>query len=328
MGSGRAPESAGNAAGGKQRVEIGVEELLFRFRDGERRFGGRPVLMGILNVTPDSFSDGGDHFAPDRALAHARDMIRAGAEIIDVGGESSRPGAAPVTAREEARRVVPVIQALTAESDVMVSVDTVKAAVAEQALDAGAVIVNDISGLHADPRMLDVVRDSGAGCVLMHMRGTPQTMQQHTRYRDLTAEIRRYFLEALRAAEAAGVDRDRFILDPGIGFSKTAEQNLVLLARCNEFRTLGRPILIGPSRKSFIGAVLSEPNPRRRIFGTAAATACAILRGADIVRVHDVAEMRQAALVAAAIRDGAPGLDPAGAATNAASPLTSSGDRA
>ncbi|NOY82398.1 MAG: dihydropteroate synthase [Kiritimatiellaeota bacterium] len=287
-------------------MAVRVEKLLFRFRGGERRFGGRPVVMGILNVTPDSFSDGGDHFAPERALAHARDMIGAGAEIIDVGGESSRPGAAPVSAREEAQRVVPVIRALTAESNVLVSVDTVKAAVAEQAVAAGAAIINDISGLHADPRMLDVVRDTGAGCVLMHMRGTPQTMQQYTGYDDLIEEICRYFRKTLRAAEAAGVERDRFILDPGIGFSKTAEQNLVLLARCDEFRSLGRPILVGPSRKSFIGAVLSEPDPRRRIFGTAAATACAVLHGADIVRVHDVAEMRHAALVAAAIRNWLP----------------------
>lgn len=276
--------------------------LRFRFTNREWLFDGRPVVMGILNVTPDSFSDGGEHFPLDAAVEHGQAMIRAGAEIIDVGGESSRPGADPVPIEEEIRRVVPVVEALAAETGVVVSIDTVKAAVAEQAVAAGATIVNDISGLHSDPRMTAVVRDTGAGCILMHMRGTPKTMQQDTRYDDIVEEIHTYFDDALKSAEAAGIDRERFILDPGIGFGKTAEQNLVLLIRCDRFRELHRPVLIGPSRKSFIGKVLSEPDPRQRVFGTAGAVACGVMRGADIVRVHDVAEMRQVALVAAAIR--------------------------
>jgi len=280
--------------------------LCFRFAGREWHFDGRPVVMGILNVTPDSFSDGGEHLSFEAAVEHGRAMIRSGAEIIDVGGESSRPGADPVPIQEEIRRVAPVIEALAAEGGAVVSVDTMKATVAEHAVAGGAVIINDISGFHGDPRMAAVVRETGVGCILMHMRGTPKTMQQYTAYDNLVEEVYTYFDETLKTAEDAGIDRERFILDPGIGFGKTAEQNLMLLTRCDRFRDLGRPILIGPSRKSFIGRVLSESDPRQRVFGTAAAVACGVMRGADIVRVHDVAEMRQVALMAAAIRDSAP----------------------
>jgi dihydropteroate synthase len=259
--------------------------------------------MGILNVTPDSFSDGGRFFDPAQAVAQGLRMAADGADLIDVGGESTRPGSATVDAEAEKQRVIPVIAELSRRGAVPLSIDTWKAAVARAALDAGAVIVNDVSGLHRDPAMLNVLRDTGAGCVLMHMRGEPATMQTLTTYADLIGEIRDYFRDTLARAAAAGVAAARFILDPGIGFAKTAEQNLLLIRRLAEFRNLGRPVLVGPSRKSFIGALLPGTTPAQRGWGTAASVACAVLHGADIVRVHDVKEMRDVATVAAAIRD-------------------------
>lgn len=282
-----------------------MNELNFRFGQHTWRLGGQPVLMGVLNVTPDSFSDGGRFVDPARALEHGLEMAAAGAAILDVGGESTRPGAPPVSAEVETERVVPIIRELVRQTDTVISIDTWKASVARGALEAGAAIVNDVSGTYRDPAMLDILRTGSAGCVLMHMRGTPATMQTQTDYDDPVNEIRLYFRDALARAEAAGVDPERIVLDPGIGFAKTGAQNLTLINAAARFRELERPILLGPSRKSFIGTLLPGTEPAQRIWGTAAAVACCVLRGADIVRVHDVAAMHDVAVVAAALRDAA-----------------------
>ena len=254
----------------------------------------RTLIMGVLNVTPDSFSDGGKFLDVDRAVAHAREMAQAGADIIDVGGESSRPGAPPVTAEEELGRILPVVERLR---DLVVSVDTTKSVVAGKALAAGARIVNDISALRFDPRMVDVVRDAGAGTVLMHMQGTPQTMQQEPCYDDVVVEVRSFLAERIAFAEARGLKKTQIAVDPGIGFGKTVEDNLRLLAHLDEFSSLGCPLLVGTSRKSFIGKVLaphgagSAREVDGRLWGTAATVAWAVAHGARILRVHDVAEM-------------------------------------
>lgn len=277
------------------------------FDCGRRRFNlGRQVLvMGIVNVTPDSFSDGGRHASAAAAVEHGLRLVAEGADLLDIGGESTRPGSEPVPAETETARVVPVIRELRTRTDVPLSVDTWKAEVAAAAVAAGADIVNDISGLQRDPRMLDVLQQSAAGCVLMHMRGTPQTMQTLTGYADLAGEIRGFFAAALRRAQAAGVAAERILLDPGIGFSKTAEQNHELIRRLPEFLELGRPLLLGPSRKSFIGKILGGDVPAaERDWGTAAAVAACVLAGATVLRVHRVAAMRQAVQVAAALRPG------------------------
>jgi len=250
--------------------------------------------MGVLNVTPDSFSDGGKFLGTDRAVEHAQTMARAGADIIDVGGESTRPGAASVSADEEMHRVLPVIERLR---DLVVSVDTTKAAVAERALAAGARIINDISALRFDPRMIEVVCNAGAGVVLMHMQGMPQTMQQDPRYDDVVAEVRTFLAERIAFAESRGLKKSQIAVDPGIGFGKTVAHNLQILARLGEFGSLGCPLLVGTSRKSFIGKLLAtrKAGPGRetdgRLWGTAATVAWAVAQGAGIIRVHDVAEM-------------------------------------
>ena len=246
----------------------------------------RTLVMGVLNVTPDSFSDGGRYLDVEGAVAHARAMAAAGADIIDVGGESTRPGAEPVSAEEELRRAVPVIQRLP---DLLVSIDTTKAVVAEKALAAGARIVNDISALRFDERMVEVVRDHGAGVVLMHMQGTPRTMQHDPRYDDVVREVHEFLAERIGFAEAHGVNKRQIAVDPGIGFGKTAEQNLELLAQLERFRDLGCPMVIGASRKSFIGKILGREAPDR-LPGSLAATVWATLGGANVARVHDVAE--------------------------------------
>ena len=246
--------------------------------------------MGILNVTPDSFSDGGRWLDPKRAVRQGMSMVRAGADLIDVGGESTRPGAKPVPAKEEARRVVPVVKALAAKG-VRVSVDTSKAEVAGAALAAGATMVNDVTALRGDRRMAEVCARAGAEVVLMHMKGTPRTMQAAPRYRDVVREISAFFRERLNFALRAGIPRDKIFLDPGIGFGKTPEHNVEILRRLEEFRGLGVPLVLGTSRKSFIGRVLGGREPDDRVFGTAATVAVAVLRGAAVVRVHDVREM-------------------------------------
>ncbi len=273
---------------------------------GDRRFlfDGTPRLMGIVNVTPDSFSDGGEFLDPAAAVAHGASLAAAGAEFLDVGGESSRPGAAPVPEAEELRRVLPVIRGLAEQCPAaVISIDTTKAAVARRAIEAGACIVNDISGLRRDPDMLGVLAETGAGAVAMHMRGTPATMQRHTDYADLVGEIGAFFRETLERAARAGVAPERLMLDPGIGFSKTAIQNYALMAAVPGWRAeLQRPILLGPSRKSFLGAVLPHTTPKQRGWATAAAVAGAVLLHADVLRVHDVAAMHDAARVALEIR--------------------------
>jgi len=250
----------------------------------------RTLVMGVLNVTPDSFSDGGRWLDPRRAIRRGREMARQGADLVDVGGESTRPGARPVSAKEELRRVVPVVEALAA-GGIRVSIDTSKAAVAEAALRAGASMVNDVTALRGDPRMAGVCTRAAAEVVLMHMKGTPRTMQRAPRYRDVVADIAAFFRNRLTFALRRGISRDKIFLDPGIGFGKTPEHNVEILRRLAEFRRLGYPLLIGTSRKSFIGRVLGGREPDDRVFGTAATVAVAVLRGAAVVRVHDVREM-------------------------------------
>ncbi|KPK70770.1 dihydropteroate synthase [candidate division TA06 bacterium SM23_40] len=260
----------------------------------------RTHVMGVINVTPDSFSDGGRFFDPGLAVAHGIAMVAEGADFLDVGGESTRPGSDPVTLEEELRRVLPVVERLAREVDVPVSVDTYKAAVAERALDAGAAMVNDISALSFDLRMAAVVGESGAAVVLMHIKGTPKDMQNDPNYDDVVGEISEYLERAIERGEEHGIRRDQIIVDPGIGFGKRQEDNLVILSRLREFTSLAKPILVGPSRKSFIGRILDLP-VEERLEGTSAAIACAILNGANIVRVHDVREMVRVARVADAI---------------------------
>lgn len=261
----------------------------------------RVRIMGILNTTPDSFSDGGDNFTCDSAIANGYAMIRESADILDIGGESTRPGADAVDADEEIRRTCPVICGLRKSSDVPISIDTTKAVVARAAIAAGADIINDVSGFTRDPDMVAVAAESGCGCVVMHMRGTPATMQDQTDYGDLFAEINVAFADAVRRLTGAGVRRQAICLDPGIGFAKTVAQNLALVNHLGRFSHHGLPLLLGPSRKAFIGATLNIDDPRRRHWGTAAAVACGVMRGAHIVRVHEAGPMREVATMAAAI---------------------------
>jgi dihydropteroate synthase len=256
--------------------------------------------MGVLNVTPDSFSDGGQFNTPERAIQRAKEMVAQGADIIDVGGESTRPGARPVPAEEELQRVLPVVDRLSAELKVPISVDTRKAEVAEGVLKAGAHLINDISALGHDRRMAAVVANSGAALILMHIKGTPRTMQQRPRYDDVMAEIFQYLDHRVRRAEEVGISRDRLVVDPGIGFGKRLEDNLVIINRLDEFHALGLPVLVGVSRKSFIGKVLDLP-VHDRSEGSAASVALAVSKGAQILRVHDVREMVRVARMAHAI---------------------------
>jgi len=273
----------------------------WKLRGHSFEWGQRTYLMGVLNVTPDSFSDGGEFNKTDAALVQAQQLVAAGADIIDVGGQSTRPGAAEISLEEELDRVLSVLQVLRQEISVPISVDTTRAAVARAAVvETGADLVNDISGA-IDPDMLSTVAQLGVPIVLMHMRGIPQTMQQLTNYEDLMGEIYQFLESRIAAAVAAGIDRSRIIIDPGIGFAKTYNQNLEILRRLSVFRSLKCPILVGSSRKGFIGRILNQPEPKARIWGTAAACCAAIAHGADILRVHDVREMRDVCRVADAI---------------------------
>jgi dihydropteroate synthase len=273
-----------------------------RMRIGARLLDGPgPFLMGIVNATPDSFSDGGRFLDPAAAIAHALRLAEEGADLIDVGGESTRPGATPVPAEEELRRVIPVIAGLRARGcAVPISIDTFKGAVARAAIAAGADLVNDVTGL-SDPDLGTAVAEAGVAAVLQHTRGTPQDMASRAQYQDVAAEVAAELERALERADAAGIARERIILDPGIGFAKTAEQNVELMARIGELRRLGRPLLVGPSRKRFIGAI-SGAEPADRLPGTLAAVTACVLAGVEMLRVHDVAPARQAGAVAAAIR--------------------------
>jgi dihydropteroate synthase len=262
----------------------------------------KTLIMGVINVTPDSFSDGGKTGTPEAARALGEQMARDGADWLDVGGESSRPGADPVGQDEELRRVLPALEALR-DVGVPVSVDTYRAETARRALALGAAMVNDISAFRMDPEMAGVVAEAGCQCVLMHMQGTPRTMQEAPRYRDIVSEICAFFEERIEAAERAGVRRERIWIDPGFGFGKTAAHNLELLRRLNEFKRFGLPLLIGTSNKATIGKVLNLPVDDRRE-GTAATVAIAIARGADAVRVHDVKTMARVARMSDAIIKG------------------------
>lgn len=264
-------------------------------------WGQRTYLMGVLNVTPDSFSDGGEFNTLGAALAQAQRLVAVGVDIIDVGGQSTRPGAAEISLEEELDRVLSVLQVLRQEIPVPISVDTTRAAVARAAVEAGADIINDISGGTFDPDMLLTVAGLGAPIVLMHIRGTPQTMQQLTEYEDLIGEIYQFLESRISTAIRAGIDKSQIIIDPGIGFAKNYNQNLEIFRRLSGFRSLGCPLLVGPSRKSFIGRILNQPDPKARVWGTAAACCAAIAGGADILRVHDVKEMRDVCRVADAL---------------------------
>lgn len=267
---------------------------------GERRLTfDRPRLMGVVNVTPDSFSDGGLFEDSAAAVEHGRQLAAAGADIVDVGGESTRPRSEPVDAPTELRRILPVIEALAGDG-VVVSVDTAKSEVAEAAVEAGARVVNDISAGH-DSEMLDVVKRSGAGLVLMHMKGTPRTMQDDPRYDDVVTEVRDYLVHRATRAVQAGVAADSVVIDPGIGFGKTTDHNLEILRRLGELVDAGYPVLVGASRKAFLGRITGVEDPRQRDAATAATTALAVAAGAAIVRVHDVESSRQAAAVAWAL---------------------------
>lgn len=262
-------------------------------------FGKTPKIMGIVNVTPDSFSDGGEFLATEAAVEHAHSLAAAGADWLDIGGESTRPGAAPVEETEELRRIEPVLQRLAAEVKVPISIDTYKPAVARRAMECGARIINDVTGFR-DPEMIEVAADTQATCVCMHMKGTPATMRDLADYADLIPEMLAYFQQQLDAMQAGGIARERIVLDPGIGFAKKLRHNVEILARLAEFRNLGRPVLLGASRKRIIGELTGRPEPDR-LAGTIGSVVVGYLNGADVLRVHDVAAVRDALAVATAI---------------------------
>ncbi len=260
------------------------------------------LIMGVINATPDSFSDGGVHFDPEVAVQAAVEMFRSGAHIVDVGGESTRPGSLPIEPEEELRRTIPVIREINRRvPDGVISIDTRRGEVAEAALKAGAQIVNDVSGFRDDPALAEVAREAGAGVVVMHMLGLPKTMQKEIRYQAFPGDIYDFLADRVRFLEESGIDPGRMVIDPGIGFGKTFDQNLILVNRLEVFRDLGKPVLLGPSRKAFLGAILDQPNAKERDTGTLAVITAAILRGADIVRVHDVPSAIQACRVADAV---------------------------
>jgi dihydropteroate synthase len=276
-----------------------------------------PLLMGVVNVTPDSFSDGGQFFDPDLAVRHAQTLVAQGADLIDVGGESTRPGSQPTPAEEQIRRAVPVIRRLREckTNPPTVSIDTTRAAVAEAALDAGADLVNDISAGRDDPALLPLAARRGVPVILMHMQGTPATMQLNPSYQDVVAEVQAFLRERIAAARSVGIDADRVLVDPGIGFGKTVAHNLELLRRLAEFQALGRPVVLGTSRKGFIGKITGETDASSgRLFGTAASVAWGAANGAAVLRVHDVGAMAQVVRMVRAIQTG--GADGSGAPTS------------
>jgi len=277
-------------------------QFLYRFGPVEYDLSSRTHVVGVLNVTPDSFSDGGKFFDKSKAIEHAMRMTEEGADILDIGGESTRPGSDSISVNEELRRTIPVIEALSAKVGVPISIDTYKSAVARRALEAGAKIVNDISGLTFDPEMAGVVAEHGATVIIMHMKGTPKTMQVDPVYNDVVGEIKEFLLRQARAAEAHGVEQ--IIVDPGIGFGKKLEHNLEVFRRLRELTELDYPLMVGPSRKSFIGMILDLPVDSR-LEGTAAAIAVSVLNGANLVRVHDMQAMKRVAQVVDAIKRGA-----------------------
>ena len=277
--------------------------MIFRARHAEFIFPRPAIIMGVVNVTPDSFSDGGDFFETKAAVEHANRLVEQGAEIIDVGGESTRPRAETVPEEEEIRRVVPVIEALASAGRCVISIDTQKPGVARAALRAGAAIVNDIAANRASPEMWEVTAEAGAGYVLMHMQGTPQTMQANPQYGDVVAEVGEFFAERLEAVEGAGLEPEQVVLDVGIGFGKTLAHNLQLLRSLSRFRIHQRPMLLGASRKSFMGKLLGA-EAEERLPASIACAAWAVQNGVQIIRTHDVAETLQAVRMTEAITDG------------------------
>ncbi|MFP3910885.1 MAG: dihydropteroate synthase [Desulfobacteraceae bacterium] len=265
--------------------------------------GSRTHIMGVLNVTPDSFSDGGAHFAAEEAIEHGLKMAQDGADIIDIGGESTRPYARKVAAEEEAQRVIPVISGLFKRISIPISIDTRKSSVARQALNAGAAIINDVSALRADPHMGRVVAEAGVPVILMHMKGRPENMQDHPHYHDLIPEILHFLKRALDGAEASGIRRDLTLVDPGIGFGKTFDHNLMILRELVQFQALGRPLLVGSSNKAFIGQILKK-KPHERGTGSMAAAAVSAMNGAHMVRVHRVKEAVETVRIVDAIKAG------------------------
>jgi dihydropteroate synthase len=288
---------------------MAIDDLAIRYPQRARAWqlrtrrlllGRRPLLMGIVNVTPDSFSDGGQFFESQRAIEHALQLVAEGAEMIDIGGESTRPYAKPVEVAEELQRVMPVVEAVVRASDVVVSIDTSKAAVAAEAVRAGAEIINDITACTGDPGMLEVARRSGAGLCLMHMQGTPQTMQDAPAYGNVVEEIYGYLAERSAALLAEGVERERICVDPGIGFGKTHQHNLKLAACCDHYHALGYPVLVGASRKGFIGKVIGSKEADRTLGSVGVALALA-RQGVQILRVHNVRAVREALLLFEAV---------------------------
>ena len=261
------------------------------------------LVMGIINVTPDSFSDGGKFFSPEVAISHASKLITQGADIIDIGGESTRPGAKLVSESEELKRVIPVIEKIRTDNPrILISIDTTKASVAKYAVEAGADIINDVSGLSFDNNMTVTVESLNVPIVIMHMKGNPQNMQLNPKYKDIVNEILDFFKTKIKIAIQSGINRSMIILDPGIGFGKTVDHNFELLSRLNEFNVLELPIMIGPSRKSFIGITLDLP-PEDRVEGTAAAVSAGVMNGASIVRVHDVKSMKRVVRIIEKVRN-------------------------
>ena len=261
------------------------------------------LVMGIVNVTPDSFSDGGKFFSPEVAISHASKLITQGADIIDIGGESTRPGAEQVSESKELKRVIPVIEKIRNDNPtILISIDTTKASVAKHAVEAGADIINDVSGLSFDNNMIGIVESFNIPIVIMHMKGNPQNMQLNPEYKDIVNEILDFFKMKIKIAIQSGINRSMIILDPGIGFGKTVEHNFELLSRLNEFNVLELPIMIGPSRKSFIGITLDLP-PEDRLEGTAAAVSAGVMNGASIVRVHDVKSMKRVVRIIEKVRN-------------------------
>lgn len=261
------------------------------------------LVMGIVNVTPDSFSDGGKFFSPEVAISHASKLITQGADIIDIGGESTRPGAEQVSESEELKRVIPVIEKIRTDNPtILISIDTTKASVAKHAVEAGADIINDVSGLSFDNNMIGIVESFNIPVVIMHMKGNPKNMQLNPNYKDIVNEILDFFKMKIKIAIQSGINRSMIILDPGIGFGKTVEHNFELLSRLNEFNVLELPIMIGPSRKSFIGITLDLP-PEDRLEGTAAAVSAGVMNGASIVRVHDVKSMKRVVRIIEKVRN-------------------------
>ena len=276
-----------------------VERKIYEWHCCDRTvaLGERTLVMGILNTTPDSFSDGGDFADPSVAVERALEMVAQGADIIDVGGESTRPGAAAVSEREEIRRTVPIIGKIREHSDVLISIDTTKAEVAFQALEAGAEIINDVSALEADEKMIGVAAESRAGTILMHRRGSPKTMQESPRYENVVREVRAYLEKRAVACVESGIESNRLVVDPGIGFGKTTAHNLELLRGLPELAECGFPVLVGASRKNFIGQISRRATPEERLGGSLGVAAWAALRGAHILRVHDIIETCDACLL-------------------------------